>query len=93
MSEQDARFNGFMGREGRQVMAGSSELELVTGYRGKTSVTADACRQRGRSARAPAGAAEGDELAAEMVDSNTLRIQYGTRSPRAASAACAPAST
>ncbi len=61
-------------------MAGSSELELVTGYRGKAHVTADDARSynAGTIGNGTYVLPEGDELAAEMVDSNTLRVRSGT---------------
>lgn len=61
-------------------MAGSSELELVTGYRGKAHVTADDARSynAGTIGKGTYVLPEGDELAAEMVDSNTLRVRSGT---------------
>ena len=61
-------------------MAGSSELELVTGYRGKAHVTADDARSynAGTIGKGTYVLPEGGEMAAEMVDSNTLRIQSGT---------------
>ena len=61
-------------------MAGESTLELVTGYRGKAHVTADDARalNAGIVGSGTYVLPEGNSLAAEMVDSNTLRVQSGT---------------
>ena len=61
-------------------MVGESALELVTECRGKTHVTADDARAL-NAGIVGSGAyvlPEGKGLAAEMVDSNTLRVQSGT---------------
>ena len=61
-------------------MAGESTLELVTGYRGKAHVTADDARalNAGIVGSGTYVLPEGKGLAAEMIDSNTLRVQSGT---------------
>ena len=61
-------------------MAGESTLELVTGYRGKAHVTAGDARalNAGIVGSGTYVLPEGNGLAAEMVDSNTLRVQSGT---------------
>ena len=61
-------------------MADTYDIELVTGYRGKSHVTADDARSynAGTVGKGVYVLPEGEEMAVEMIDANTLRVHSGT---------------